>query len=265
MNWLTLVFALALAASSLFAGYIPASLAQQPSADNLRKGACGCFVCGEMPGMHTVTFADKDCAGILAEDACGQRLAQLPKEQLERFCQRIKAKLNFTSFKDSCAGVAPFCGPPASGGGTSLPGGGGASLPPNPDRDGLADGFGGPPPALPAPPEGGLSPPRLVYFIMGVPGGGKPVTAFTVFLDRAACLVPIADNNQPSERAAAKYVVRGRISRGNGRVRIEAEASELAGGAKPGSVTGEADGEDAAAVVKATRAVTEKLKLVCAR
>ena len=143
-----------------------------------------------------------------------------------------------------------------------------AALPPNPDRDGLADGFGGPPPAPPgpsAPPAGGVSPPRLVYLIMGVPSGGKPVGAFTVFLDRAACLVPIADNNQPADRAAAKHVVRGRISRGDGRVRIEAEANKLAGGAKLGSVFGEAEGEDAAAVVKATRAVVEKMKLVCAR
>jgi hypothetical protein len=144
------------------------------------------------------------------------------------------------------------------------PSGGTAALPPSPDRDGLADGFSGPQPA-PPPPAGGVSPPRLVYLIMGAPGGGKPLVAFTVFLDPAACLVPIANNNQPSEPAAAKHVVRGRIARGDGRVRIEAEASELAGGAKLGSFTGEAEGEDAAAVAKATRAVTEKMKLVCAR
>ena len=51
----------------------------------------------------------------------------------------------------------------------------------------------------------------------------------------------------------------------NRRVRIEAEASALAGGAKLGPVTGEAEGEGAAAVSKATRALTEKIKLVCAR
>ncbi len=95
--------------------------------------------------------------------------------------------------------------------------------------------------------------------------GGKPLVAFTVFLDRAACLVPLANNNQPLQQAAVKHVVRGRIARSDGRVRIEAEASELAGGAKLGPFTGEAEGEDAAAVAKATRAVTEKMKLVCAR
>ena len=98
-----------------------------------------------------------------------------------------------------------------------------------------------------------------------VSGHDQPVTAFTVFLDRAACLLPLAANNQPSEPAAAKHVVRGRIMHGDGRVRIEAEASALAGGAKLGPVTGEAKGEDAAAVTKATRVVTEKMKLVCAR
>jgi hypothetical protein len=65
--------------------------------------------------------------------------------------------------------------------------------------------------------------------------------------------------------AAAKHVVRGRIMHGDGRVRIEAEASALAGGAKLGPVTGEATGEDAAAVTKATRLLTEKMTLVCAR
>ena len=260
MKWSVPAFALALAASALFASHVPASLAQQGQQfpPISRKPACGCYVCGT---LLAVMFEDKDCAGILAADACGERLANLPKEKREDFCQKIKATLKFTSFKDYCPVYAPYCGPektaaqgPASGGA--------ASLPTNPDHDGLADGFGGPPPA---PPTGQLSPPRLVYLIMGVPGGGKPVTAFTVFLDRAACLLPLAANNQPSEPAAAKHVVRGRIMHGDGRVRIEAEASALAGGAKLGLVTGEAKGEDAAAVTKATRLLTEKMKLVCAR
>ena len=260
MKWLAPASALALAASALFASHVPASLAQQgqqfpPSS---RKPACGCYVCGK---LLAVTFEDKDCYGILAADACGESLANMPKAKRESFCQEVKARVGFTSFKDSCPVYAPYCGSektaaqgPASGGA--------ASLPTNPDHDGLADGFGGPPPA---PPTGQLSPPRLVYLIMGVPGGGKPVTAFTVFLDRAACLLPLAANNQPSEPAAAKHVVRGRIMHGDGRVRIEAEASALAGGAKLGPVTGEAKGEDAAAVTKATRVLTEKMKLVCAR
>ncbi len=260
MKWSAPASALALAVSALFASHVPASAQQgQQFPPSSRKPACGCYVCGK---LLAVMFEDKDCAGILTADACGERLENLPIEKREGFCQKIKATLKFTSFKDSCPVYAPYCGPektaaqgPASGGA--------ASLPTNPDHDGLADGFGGPPPG---PPTGQLSPPRLVYLIMGVPGGGKPVTAFTVFLDRAACLLPVAANNQPSEPAAAKHVVRGRIMHGDGRVRIEAEASALAGGAKLGPVTGEAKGEDAAAVTKATRLLlTEKMKLVCAR
>ena len=53
--------------------------------------------------------------------------------------------------------------------------------------------------------------------------------------------------------------------RRDGRVHIDAEAQERPGGAKLGPFTGEAEGEDAAAVAKATRAVTEKLNLAFAR
>lgn len=140
----------------------------------------------------------------------------------------------------------------------------GTALPSIPDGDGLADGFGGPPPAPSPPPPGGLSPPRLVY-LMQWPSDGKPVTSFTVWLDRSACPLALDQNNRLSDSAAAKHVVRGRIMRRDGRVNIEAEAQERPGGARLGPVTGEAEGEDAAAVAKATRAVTEKLKLVCAR
>jgi hypothetical protein len=140
-----------------------------------------------------------------------------------------------------------------------------ATLPPNPDRDGLADGFGGPQPAPPPPPAGGVSPPRLVYLIMGSPGDGKPVTSFTVWLDRNACPLPLDQNNWLADSTAARHVVRGRVLRRNGRVHIEAEAQQRPGGAKLGPFTTEAEGEDAAAVAKATRAVMEKMKLVCAR
>lgn len=139
-----------------------------------------------------------------------------------------------------------------------------AVLPPNPDRDGLADGFGGAPPAPPAPPAGGVSPPRLVYLMM-LPSDDKPVTSFTVWLDRAACPLALDQNNRLADSTAARHVVRGRVIRRDGRVHIEAEAQERPGGAKLGPFTGEAEGEDAAAVAKATRAVTEKLKLICAR
>ena len=138
------------------------------------------------------------------------------------------------------------------------------ALPSIPDAEGLADGFGGPPPAPSPPPPSGLSPPCLVY-LMQWPNDGKPVTSFTVWLDRNACPLALDRNNRLTDSTAAKHVVRGRIMRRDGRVNIEAEAQERPGGAKLGPVTGEAEGEDTAAVAKATRAVTEKLKLVCAR
>lgn len=59
--------------------------------------------------------------------------------------------------------------------------------------------------------------------------------------------------------------MRGRVIHRDGRVYVEAEAQERPGGAKLGPFTGDAQGEDAAAVAMATRAVTEKMKLVCAR
>jgi hypothetical protein len=114
-------FALALAASALFVGHIPDTWAQQEPGS--RKPACGCYVCGK---LIAVTFGEKDCAGILSESACGERLANLPNKEREGFCQKIKAQVRFTSFKDSCPVYAPYCGPkttdppgPASGGAAS--------------------------------------------------------------------------------------------------------------------------------------------------
>lgn len=259
---LTLVLTIAMAA--LWAGVIPASWAQSRQGKDYgtRKDACGCFICGT-PLYVYFPDAASDCAGILAEDACPVSLSGLSHEQRDAFCQKVRAAANVSSFKESCPTLAPYCGPdpppkkdPASGGGASLP------PPANPDRDGLGDGFGGPPPA---PPKGGVSPPRLVYLIMGGPSGGKPVTAFTVYLDRAACPLPLAADNPPAEPSAAKHVVRGRITRGDGRVRIEAESNEVGGGAKRGPFVGEASGEGAAAVTSATRAMTRQMNLVCRR
>jgi hypothetical protein len=136
---------------------------------------------------------------------------------------------------------------------------------PNPDRDGLADGFGGPPPSPSAPPKGQVSPPRLVYLIMGVPGADKPATSFMVWLDQKGCPLALDQNNRLADSAAAKHVVRGKVIHRDGRVRIEAEAQQRPGGAKLGPFTAESEGEDAAAVARATHAAMEKMKLVCAR
>ena len=86
-----------------------------------------------------------------------------------------------------------------------------------------------------------------------------------VWLDDKACPLALDQNNRLADSAAAKHVVRGKVIRRDGRVHIEAEAQQRPGGAKLGPVSGEAEGEDSVAVAKATRAVTEKLKLVCNR
>jgi hypothetical protein len=59
--------------------------------------------------------------------------------------------------------------------------------------------------------------------------------------------------------------VRGRIVRVDGRVRVEAEASELAGSNKRGPFAGAASGDDATAVARATRSMLKQMDLVCAR
>ena len=98
---LAMAFALALVAS-----YALASLGQQMP-DSNRKPPCGCFICGT---LDYVLFDDgKDCAGILAQDACPEEMAKMPSEKRAAICQKIKAKLKLTSFKDSCQIFAPFC------------------------------------------------------------------------------------------------------------------------------------------------------------
>jgi hypothetical protein len=147
-------------------------------------------------------------------------------------------------------------------------GGDAPPFPPDPDRDGVADGFGMPPSTsvTPLPPSGGVSPPRLVYLVRArSSGGGAPLTALTVYLDRSACAVPLGTNGQPTNAKAADRVVRGRVVRADGRVRVEAEAASIKDGVVSARATGEATGGDRAAVAAATRAAAAKLKLVCSR
>ena len=142
---------------------------------------------------------------------------------------------------------------------------GSGDLPTGPDRDGLEQGFYGPPPAPSPPPAAQPQMPRRLVYLMPWPGDGKRVTSFTVWLDHAACPLPLDQNNRLADSSAAKHVVRGKVTHRDGRVHIEAEAQQRPGGAKLGPFTAESEGEDIAAVTKATRAVTEKLKLVCRR
>ncbi len=176
---------------------------------------------------------------------------------LRRMCQQRDALSCLNT--DRCSELPP--------GDTAVPdpATGGADPPAGPDRDGLEQGFYGPPPA-PSPPPAAQPPmPRRLVYLMPWPTDGRRVTSFTVWLDHAACPLPLGPDNRLADSSAAKHVVRGKVIRRDGRVRIEADAQQRPGGMKLGPFTGEAEGEDAAAVAKATRAVTEKLKLVCTR
>lgn len=97
------------------------------------------------------------------------------------------------------------------------------------------------------------------------PEDGNSRKSFTAWLDRAGCALPLDRNNRLANSDAAKHVVRGKVIRSAGRVRIEAEAQARPGGAKLGPFAVEAPGEDSAAMAAATRALTEKMQLVCAR
>jgi hypothetical protein len=138
--------------------------------------------------------------------------------------------------------------------------------PPDVDREGLEQGFyGAPPPTPPAAAPPPAMPRRLVYIAAWGGQGDKNSKTFTAWLDGTACPLPLDKDNRLADSAAAKHVVRGKVTRRDGRVRIEAEAQERPGGVRIGPFAGEALGDDAAAIAKATRAVAKKMKLVCAR
>ena len=198
--------------------------------------------------------------GAIRLENCQNFFNEADATTLARMCaQRSALPCIDTSRCDSLPPAPPA--PPKES-----PTGGAPPLPPDPDRDGVADGFGTPPAPGTPPAQGGVSPPRLVYLVHArSSGGGPPLTAFTVYLDRNACALPLGENGQPTNAKAAERVVRGRIVRADGRVRVDAEASAVKEGAVPSKATGEANGDDRAAVAAATRAAAAKLKLVCAR
>jgi hypothetical protein len=211
----------------------------------------------------TLIKANGDWFGAIRPDSCQDFFDRAPPPQLETLCsQRDWLNCIDTS---RCATLPPRPDrPPAKDTGST------ASLPPatDPNRDGVADGFGPAPSAPPSsvPPAGGVSPPRLAYIVVArSSAGGPPLVAFTVYLDRAACAVPLADDGQPAKGAAPVHVVRGRIVREAGRVRVQAEASPVGGGGVSARGTGEAAGDDRAAVAAATRQAARAMKLACAR
>src|SRR6185436_11655125 len=121
-----------------------------------RKPACGCYCGGGTPDY--VVFGNEDCAGILSADVCGQHMASLPPEERAGVCRTVRARHEL----DSCPALAAACDPAAERA-PEGPGGAAASVPPDPDRDGVADGFGGGAP--PAPGTSRPSPRRLVDLV----------------------------------------------------------------------------------------------------
>lgn len=199
--------------------------------------------------------------GAVRLENCQDFFNQAAPETLRRMCHQRRALACIdTSRCDSLPPSEKSRDKGGSQGGETPP------FPPDPDRDGVADGFGAPPARTAPPPAGGVSPPRLVYLVHArSSGGGPPLTAFTVYLDRSACAVPLAPNGQPAKASDAERVVRGRIVRADGRVRVEAEAASTKDGVVTAKATGEATGDDRAAVAAATRGAAKQLKLVCAR
>ncbi len=264
-NGSALTFVLTIAMAALWVGVIPASWAQSTQGKDYgtRKNACGCFICGTPLYVY---FAGR-----------GQRLCRHP-------CRGCVPGVAVES-------VARAAGRPSArrSGGRSISR---PSRNPAPRSRRTAGPTNRPRRTLRAAARRRCRPPpiptamdlatasadrrlrrRKVEFRRRAssisswegPSGGKPVTAFTVYLDRAACPLPLAADNPPAEPSAAKHVVRGRITRGDGRVRIEAESNEVGGGAKRGPFVGEANGEGAAVVTSATRAMTRQMNLVCRR
>jgi hypothetical protein len=149
---LVVLFALALAHAS-------ATPAQETDRYGKRKPACGCYVCGK---LVIATFDSGDCAGILAEDACGGPVSELARDERIRFCGKVRRAAGIDSFAESCASLAAYCetSPPAA-----QPGGPGA-------------GPGAPaPPGTPSPgtppngaPPGPASPGGREVFIRPAPG-----------------------------------------------------------------------------------------------
>jgi hypothetical protein len=232
--------------------------------------ATGAFAALDAPALRAqdiiccnqLISAHGDWFGAIRVDNCQDWFNRIPFPTLEHLCgQRSWLTCIDTSRCDTLpAKDAPKDKDAAPG--TNAP-----PLPPDPDRDGVADGFGSPPPSTTtAPPAGGVSPPRLVYLVRArSSGGGAPLTAFTVYLDRDACAVPLDANGQPRKSSAPERVVRGRVVRADGRVRVEAEAASMKDGTSLAQATGEAPGDGRSAVAAAARAAARQLRLVCAR
>lgn len=142
---MTLAIVCAVAMAGLFGPSLqPSSGQEQQRRKGTERAPGGCFICGNMPGMHTAIFEGADWFGTVAWDACPvKKYSEDHPNELKALCQKIKAEFikegfKFTSFKESCPSLAPYCEPPKensqeySGEGQPGRAGATASTPPTP-------------------------------------------------------------------------------------------------------------------------------------
>jgi hypothetical protein len=101
------------------------------------------------------------------------------------------------------------------------------------------------------------APPKGKRFVDLEPTESTTRREFTAWLDGAACPLAIEAIDK------ASYAVEGRITRREGKTRIEATARKQPGDAKAGTASLETIGSDADAVATAFRGVLRRLKLLC--
>lgn len=96
---------LTLVAGVVWLAVVPqTSSGQQQFPDTTRKIACGCFCGGSSPDYFLFSN-NKDCAGILAADACNRELSSLPPARLDAMC-----KVASENRKGSCPALQELCG-----------------------------------------------------------------------------------------------------------------------------------------------------------
>lgn len=100
--FLTLIFA------TLISAHLNNSSGQQDQRiPSSRKPACGCYACGKLLAVE-FRGGNKDCAGILSADACGDAIGGLPSEERARFCRELKRQSKDNSFAD-CPVYTRYC------------------------------------------------------------------------------------------------------------------------------------------------------------
>lgn len=110
----TLMFFVVIVFGALGTRLYIASGQQQNLPQTNRKPACGCYVCGLLLAVEFPN-KDRDCYGILASDACGTELKNMPEARRKAACEALVAKSK-DKLLSSCPALAEACksddGPP---------------------------------------------------------------------------------------------------------------------------------------------------------